>query len=241
MSAGKELVLTIPGPEKIPLRMKQIPAGTFVSGSSMAEKDREDNEGPVHEVAISRPFHMGVFEVTQAQWEAVMGTNPSRFNGKPANPVEQVSWEDCQEFVRKLNGMGIGTFRLPTEAEWEYACRAGTKTAYSFGDGAGKLGKYAWYRDNSGSTTHEVGTKKPNPWGLYDMHGNVWEWCSDWYADYSMDKQTDPKGAADGSYRVERGSCWEFSSWHCRSASRSRVPPSFRYSGLGFRLVRAVE
>ena len=237
---GEELALTIPGPGKVQLRMKQIPAGTFVMGSPMAEKGRDDVEGPMHQVVISKPFYMGVYEVTQAQWEAVMGTYPSRFNGKPAYPVEQVSWEDCQKFVEKLNGMGIGTFRLPTEAEWEYACRAGTKTAYSFGEEVGKLGEYAWYDGNSGHTTHQVGTKKPNPWGLYDMHGNVYEWCSDWHAGYNMDKQTDPKGAADGAFRVSRGGGWYDSSLHCLSANRRRDSPTSRLSYEGFRLVRTV-
>jgi formylglycine-generating enzyme required for sulfatase activity len=231
VSAGKELVLTIPGSGKVQLRMKLIPAGSFTMGEGKSS----------HETKLTKPFYMGVFEVTQAQWQAVMGNNPSKFNGKPAYPVERVSWEDCQQFVKKLNGMGIGTFRLPTEAEWEYACRAGTKTAYSFGDYAGKLGNYAWCEENSRQSTHQVGTKKPNAWGLYDMHGNVWEWCSDWYGDYGTGKQTDPKGAAGGSLRVNRGGCWYYSSWRCRSAFRSWYSPSDRYSDLGFRLVREAK
>ena len=198
----------------------------------------------MHQVVISKPFHMGVYEVTQAQWRAVMGNNPSRFNGNPANPVEQVSWQDCQEFVEKLNGMGIGTFRLPTEAEWEYACRAGTKKAYSFGDDASKLKEYANYEATpkyGEKSTAPVGSFKPNLWGLYDMHGNVYEWCSDWYADYDMDKQTDPKGAAGGSRRVFRGGCWSSSSWSCRSADRIWYSPSSRYFFLGFRLARTAQ
>jgi formylglycine-generating enzyme required for sulfatase activity len=245
VSAGKELVLTIPGPGKVKLRMKEIPAGTFAMGSPKGEKGREQREGPMHQVVISKPFHMGVFEVTQAQWEAVMGTNPSEFNGKPANPVERVSWKECQEFVEKLNGMGIGTFRLPTEAEWEYACRAGTRTAYSFGGDASKLKEYAnhdatpKYGDKS---TAPVGGLRPNPWGLYGMHGNVYEWCCDWYATYSRDKQTDPSGAAFGSFRVLRGGCWRDSSGACRSALRGARSPSIQSTRYyGFRLVREVQ
>ena len=227
-SPGKELALTIPGPGKVQLRMKQIPAGTFVMGSRMAEKGRIGEEEPTHQVAISTSFFLGVYAVTLAQWEAVMGTYPAELKGNPANPVEQVCWEDCEEYLKKLNGMGIGTFRLPTEAEWEYACRAGTQTAYSFGDDVRKLREYAWYDGNSGNTVQQVGTKKPNPWGLYDMHGSVWEWCSDWYDDYNMAKQTDPKGAAGGPYRVFRGGSWSSLSEYCRSASRDRFWPSYR-------------
>jgi len=250
VAVSKELVLIIPGPGKVQLRMKQIPAGTFVMGSPPDEKKRRADEGPMHQVVISKPFQIGVFEVTQAQWEAVMGNNPSRFRGgsyreKSTNPVEQVSWEDCQKFIEKLNGMGIGTFRLPTEAEWEYACRAGTRTAYSFGDEVGELREYAWCTHYPAYTTrqvtHQVGTRKPNPWGLYDMHGNVWEWCSDWYADYNTNKQTDPKGAASGSSRVYRGGSWYRTAEYCRSAIRSRPWPSYRSYHLGFRLVRAVQ
>ena len=241
---GEDLVLTIPGPSKVQLKMKKIPAGTFVMGSSMGEKGRDGDEGPIHQVVISKSFYMGVYEVTQAQWEAVMGTYPSKFNGKPAHPVEQVSWEDCQKFVKKINGMGIGTFRLPTEAEWEYACRAGTKTVYSFGDEVAKLKEYGNYEDTpkwGDKSTAPVGSFKPNAWGLYDMHGNVYEWCNDWYGGYNMDKQTDPTGAAGGSYRVYRGGGWYYSSEFCRSASRHGLTPSYRYYCLGFRLVRAVQ
>jgi len=242
--AGDELVLTMPGPGKVQLKMKQIPAGTFTMGSPMGEKDRGDDEGPMHQVVISKPFYMGVYEVTQAQWEAVMGTYPSHFSGKPAHPVESVSWEDCQKFVEKINGMGIGTFRLPTEAEWEYACRAGSKTVYCFGDEVAKLKEYANYENTpkyGDNSTAPVGSFKPNAWGLYDMHGNVYEWCSDWYAGYNMDKQTDPRGAAGGSDRVYRGGYWDDSSGRCRSAPRRRYSPSYRSSSLGFRLVRAVQ
>jgi formylglycine-generating enzyme required for sulfatase activity len=248
VATGKELVLTIPGGRqaklRMKLRMKLIPAGRFTMGSTANEKGRKSNEGPVPEVVISKSFYMGVYEVTQAQWQAVMGNNPSSFGGKPQNPVEQVLWEDCQKFLEKLNGMGIGTFRLPTEAEWEYACRAGTKTAYSFGDDVSKLKEYANYEDTPKyglKSTAPVGSFKPNSWGLYDMYGNVWEWCSDWYGDYGTGRQTDPKGAARGSLRVLRGGCWSYSSRHCRSAYRSWCSPLGRHSILGFRVVREVR
>jgi len=158
-----------------------IPAGTFTMGSPDSDSNAYDHEKPAHQVTISEPFYMGKYEVTQAQWKAVMGENPSRFKGDD-HPVENVSWEDVQQFIQKLNAKeGKEACRLPTEAEWEYAARAGTTTIYSFGNNASQLGNYAWYDENSGNTTHPVGDKPPNPWGLYDMHGNVWEWVQDWY------------------------------------------------------------
>ncbi len=171
-------------------------------------------------------FMMGVHEVTQSQYEAVMGSNPSHFKG-PDNPVETVSWDDAVAFCRKLSDLPAEraagrAYRLPTEAEWEYACRTGTTTAFSFGDDEKDLGKYAWFNGNSSNTTHAVGKKLPNGWGLYDMHGNVWEWCSD---------RTDA-----GSSRVSRGGGWYDSAGVCRSASRNFYDPSFRNFLLGFRL-----
>lgn len=243
-SGAQEIALAIPGPDQVQLKMRLIPAGTFVMGSPSNEVDRGSDEGPQHQVTISRAFYMGIYEVTQAQWAAVMGTYPSKFGYVPANPVEQVSWEDCQKFITKLNTLGIGTFRLPTEAEWEYACRAGSTTRFPWGDDPGysTLGQYAWYSANSNSTTHFVGQKKPNTWGLYDMHGNVWEWCSDWYAaSYGIDKVTDPKGPATGSHRVIRGGCWSLSPQYCRPALRNDDAPSDAFSGLGFRLVRTFQ
>ncbi len=207
-----------------------IRPGKFLMGSENGDSD----EKPVHEVTISRSFYLGKYEVTQAQWEAVMGSNPSCFKGATL-PVEQVSWEDCQKFIEKINSKGVGTFRLPTEAEWEYACRAGTTGGY-----AGNLDEMAWYDKNSGDMTHPVGTKKANPWGLYDMHGNVWEWCQDWYGPYPGSAVQDPKGAAGGSYRVARGGCWYHDARICRSAARAGGSPSSRHYNLGFRLVRAV-
>jgi len=233
----KELVLDIPN-SSAQIIMKLIPAGKFDMGSPESETDREVEEGPQHQVTIKEPFYMGVYEVTQEQWEAVTGYNPSYFVA-PGNPVEQVSWNDCQGFIAELNEKGIGTFRLPTEAEWEYACRAGSETRYFFGDDPGytEIGDYAWYRDNSGGITHIVGQKEPNAWGLYDMHGNVIEWCKDWYGDYDSLAQTDPQGPDTGSARVIRGSGIAHFAQQCRSAYRSLNAPTDSNKAMGFRLV----
>lgn len=239
-AAGAELKLTIPGPEKVTMRMRQIPAGTFLMGSPPGERGR-DNDERLHEVTFSKPFYLGVYEVTQAQWAAVMGTHPSFFNGRQSHPVEQVSWEDCQKFIERLNTMGIGSFRLPTEAEWEYAARAGTKSAFHWGDYGDTAGEYAWFEGNSQGQTHEVGTRKPNAWGLHDMAGNVYEWCQDWMGNYRADRQTDPRGPFSGSFRVYRGGSWYTSAVFCRSALRYGSSPSSRRANLGFRLAREVE
>ena len=216
----------------IGMQFKLIPAGTFTMGDSTGDED----ESP-HEVILTKPLKMGVHEVTQTQYEQVMGVNPSYFKGAE-NPVEKVSWEDAVEFCRKLSELPAekaagNVYRLPTEAEWEHACRAGTTTKFSFGDDASNLGDYAWHRENSGRTTHPVGGKQPNAWGLYDMHGNVWEWCQDVYGDYSSGAVTDPTGPASGSGRVYRGGRWGSTAVICRSAYRFRYGPSFRYCGRG--------
>ena len=182
-------------------------------------------------------------EVTQEQYQKVMGTNPSQFKG-PQNPVEKVSWADAVEFCGKLSAMPAEktaghVYRLPTEAEWEYACRSGTTTAYGFGDDASRLGDYGWFDGNSDSSTHPVGEKKPNAWGLYDMHGNVWEWCQDWYGDYPSGSTTDPTGPSSGSFRVDRGGSWCSSAGYCRSAYRYRNAPESRGNFLGFRVLRS--
>ncbi len=215
--------------------MVSLPGGEFAMGS----EDYSD-EQPPHRVRVS-PFSIGKYPVTQAQWKAVMGesNNPSRFQGDDL-PVEKVSWDDVQEFLEKL---GNG-FRLPTEAEWEYAARGGTTTAYSFGDDASQLGEYAWFSDNSQGKTHPVGKKRPNPFGLYDMHGNGWEWCSDWYSSGyygECEKQgtvIDPQGPKSGSNRVFRGGGWSNIAVVCRSAYRYFDSPGDRSDHLGFRLVR---
>ena len=211
----------------VTLEFVLIRPGDFIMGS-----DKYECELPVHKVKISKPFYLGKYEVTQAQWEKVMGANPSTFKGAK-NPVESVTWDDCQSFLAKLREKAPGTdFRLPTEAQWEYACRAGTTTVYGFGDSEASLGEYAWYGGNSGLTTHPVGEKKSNAWGLYDMHGNVWEWCADWCDDtYS----TDERGS--GSLRVLRGGSWRNNATGCRSSYRRRLGPAFRNGYIGLRLV----
>jgi formylglycine-generating enzyme required for sulfatase activity len=210
-----------------------IPTGTFMMGEGKT----------AHQVTLTQSFHLGQYEVTQEHYEKVMGKNPSKFKGKQ-NPVEMVSWNDAVEFCRKLSELpdekaaGI-VYRLPTEAEWECACRAGTTTVFGFGDSDSQLDEYAWYAKNSGNTTHPVGGKKPNPWGLYDMHGNVLEWCQDWSGDYPSGAVTDPTGAVSGSDRVFRGGSWFYHSRLCRSAYRRSRSSSNRRSDLGFRVLRS--
>ena len=221
-------------PAELP-EMVLIPAGEFLMGSDAGDSD----EKPEHRVRITKPFYLGKYEVTQEQWAAVMGNNPSRFQG-PKNPVEQVSWDDCQEFCRRLSAKEGKEYRLPTEAEWEYACRAGSTGEYCFGDEGSRLGEYAWYLSNSQRETHAVGQKRPNAWGLYDMHGNVWEWCADHYdQDYYRNSPVDdPQGPSGGAYRVNRGGSWVSTAGFCRSANRGRNSPGIRGNSLGFRLAR---
>jgi formylglycine-generating enzyme required for sulfatase activity len=245
----KIIVVHLPGLQEDAkkLEMVLIQPGSFTMGSSMEENGRSDTDWPIHEVTITKPFYMGKYEVTQAQWESVMGNNPSYFSGKPNYPVEKVKWRTCQRFIKKLNSLGQGTFRLPTEAEWEYACRAGTKTRFSFGDSLESADEYMWWEGNNDPNgTKEVGLKKPNPWGLYDMHGNIQEWCEDrWQMPNERDPQIDPKGSSSGSSifflwtnRVFRGGSFGSHAQDCRSAYRSREQSmDFHYS-LGFRLVR---
>jgi formylglycine-generating enzyme required for sulfatase activity len=200
---------------------------------------------PSHHVTISKPFFLGKFEVTQKQWESVMGINPSEFKGQN-NPVENVSWDDAQIFIRRLNKMeGHGRYRLPTEAEWEYAARAGSTGAYSFGDDDRQLWRYAWYNANSSHSTHPVGQKKPNGWGLFDMHGNVLEWVNDRLdvagSSYSIDPVTDPVGQPSGSFRFTRGGNWTQDAGWCRSASRIGQFQKNRSKAIGFRLALSPE
>jgi len=193
----------------------------------------EEPDGrPVHEVRLSHPFWLGREPVTQAQWEAVMADTPSNFRGADL-PVEQVSWEHCQQFLARLNGLGQGTFRLPTEAEWEYACRAG-----GTGERYGALAAIAWYDGNSANRTRPVGQRQPNAFGLYDMLGNVCQWCQDWYGDYPAEPVTNPQGPASGTNRVFRGSGWNESAPNVRASARGRSYPADRDYDLGLRIVR---
>jgi formylglycine-generating enzyme required for sulfatase activity len=220
------------------MKFMLIPAGKFVMGSPPNEHWRDDDEKQ-HEVRISKPFYLQTTEVSQAQWEKVMGDNPSHFKDCGDDcPVESVSWNDAQKFISKLNKReGTNKYRLPTEAEWEYTCRAGTETAYSF-DEVDKLGEYAWYEDNSEYQTHPVGEKKPNAWGLYDMHGNVLEWVQDWYGGYPTGPIPDPKGPDKGERRVLRGDSCSSVARGLRSANRYRYNPDSHYLLSGFRVAR---
>jgi formylglycine-generating enzyme required for sulfatase activity len=230
---GEEMTVDLGGGVKLTLFW--CPAGNFLMGSPSDEADRGSEETQ-HRVTLTKGFWMGKYEVTQGQWERVMGSNPSWFTGAGANaPVEKVSWDDCQEFVRKVNGLvSGGGFRLPTEAEWEYACRAGTTGPY-----AGNVDDLGWYGGNSDGATHPVGRKKANAWNLYDMHGNVWEWCSDWYGECPSGGVSDPSGPGSGSCRVYRGGSWFSYAWNCRSANRGGNVPGYRDSFLGLRLARS--
>ena len=224
-----------------------IEPGVFQMGSPESERGRDSDEGPVHEVEISRGFWLGRYEVTQGQWEGVMGTTP--WSGRDyvqsfsSHPAVYISWSDVQRFIGRLNAAaGEAVYRLPSEAEWEYACRAGTQTRWSFGGDESQRGDYAWYRANAWNVgeryAHEVGTKLPNPWGLYDMHGNVWEWVQDWYGSgyYNSSPRVDPPGPSSGSDRVVRGGGFNVGGF--RSAYRGGLSPGFRFGGAGVRLVR---
>jgi len=214
-----------------------IPAGGFMMGSPESEPERYGNETQ-HLVKITKPFYLSAHEVTQAQYEQVMGNNPSESKGD-TKPVEIVKWNDAVVFCGKLSLREGVEYRLPTEAEWEYACRAGATTAYSFGDDVSRLGEYAWHRDNSSGTTRPVGEKLPNAWGLFDMHGNVYEWCQDLYGPYErLQVVSDPIGPASGSRRVLRGGAFVYHPGSVRAAYRDSDLPDDRGLFIGFRLAR---
>ncbi len=223
------------------IKLVQIPAGTFLMGSPPDEAGRSNNEGPQTRVTLTKDFYLGATDVTQGQYEAVMGTNPSYFKAAgPDAPVENVTWDEAMAFCQKLTERERAAgrlpdgyiFTLPTEAQWEYACRAGTTGPY-----AGDLDTMAWYVQNSSKTTHPVGAKQPNAWGLFDMHGEVWEWILDWYGDYPGGSVTDPTGPTSGTNRVHRGGSWSNAAVDCRSADRHGDLASDRRShSLGFRV-----
>ncbi len=224
----------------IGMKLVLISAGTFTMGEPIEEETLLKN-APQYRVTISKNFYLGETEVTQQQYEKVMERNSSRFKGSK-HPAENVSWGDTVSFCQKLSGLPVEKaagrlYRLPTEAEWEYACRAETTTKYCFGEDEAELGEYAWIEGNSKDATHPVGEKKPNRWGLYDMHGNVWEWCQDWYADYPRNAVTDPQGPLTGTERIRRGGCWNNRPEYSRSAIRLWYDPSYRSKEWGFRVV----
>jgi len=219
----------------VSLEMLLIPAGTFMMGSPESEKGQSNDETQ-HEVTLTKPFYMGKYAVTQEHWEIVMGDNKSKKTNKSRLPATDVSWNDCQEFIKKLNAKTNGDYRLPTEAEWEYACRAGTISAYSYGDSITK--NDANYYDGSNTNTKEVGSFKPNAFGLYEMHGNIWEWCEDWYGEYPAGAVTDPKGPAMGECLMFRGGSFYSNVLFVRSSNRTDDALSNRSDSLGFRLVK---
>jgi formylglycine-generating enzyme required for sulfatase activity len=224
--------------EGVTLELIQLPAGQFMMGTSDNYNEAWHEEKPQHLVKV-KAFAMGKYPITKAQYKAVMGNKISRFQGHPNHPVERMSWDDAQKFCRKLSQATGKQYRLPTEAEWEYACRAGTTTRYYFGDNARRLGDYAWFRDNSNKTIHPVGQKRPNAWGLYDMQGNVWEWCEDGWHDNYQGVPTDGSAWTQGenNHRVLRGGGWYGSSRFGRSSYRSGSNPGFRSDDIGFRVV----
>ncbi len=228
LQVGATKTVILPGGAKMELIW--CAPGSFMMGSPLEEVGRFEDE-PLHPVKLTRGFWLGKHEVTQAQWESVMGENPSRFKGAD-RPVENISWDDCKRFIDKVNVSLGGVARFPTEAEWEYACRAGSSAAVA---GSGHLNDMAWYDDNSGSQTHTVGKNLPNDWGFYDMHGNVLEWCADWFSTAGA-QSVDPKGPSTGSFRVLRGGCWFFYARDCRSACRLKRDPGIRNCIYGFRL-----
>ena len=256
--------ITVPGTD-ITLDLVLIKSGMFEKGSSEEDEEADDDEVPLQTVIFSRPFYVGKYEITQAQWQAVMGGNPSYFTGA-TRPVEQVSWYDCLRFCNRLSlELGYpssydertwestplaGGIRLPTEAEWEYVCRAGETTRYSFGDDESELESAAWFDESSGAMTHPVGSRQPNSWGLYDVHGNVYEWCYDWYREspepedgdneYDDEEEDSWEDEEEETGRIIRGGGLGSYYYDCRSANRGYADPIGEYDDIGFRVVLPV-
>jgi formylglycine-generating enzyme required for sulfatase activity len=267
---AKHLRVPVVQTNSIGMKMALIPPGEFMMGSPADEKDRLPVEGPQHRVRITRPFYLAIHDVTVRQfgmfvadarykteaerdgqggygYDGGQWRQKSEFNWRNTgftqtgeHPVVNVSWNDAAAFCKWLSQKEGKTFCLPTEAQWEYACRAGTTTKYSFGDDESELKEYAWYASNGGGRTHAVGARKSNAWGLYDMHGNVWQWCDDWFGSYVASAVVDPTGPASGSDRVARGGCWRYVAGGCRSAGRAYSAPGDRFSDLGFRVSRVL-
>jgi len=262
---AKHLGVKVEMTNSIGMRFELIPPGEFDMGSTEAEVaklleeakakglpgwliERLPAEAPKHRVRVTKAFYLGMCEVTQGDYERLVGTNPSKFKDDPTHPVEMVNWDEASAFCRKLGDLpqeqaARAEYRLPTEAEWEYACRAGTTTTWYSGGDEGALKEHAWFNANAGGKTHPVGQKSPNAWGLYDMHGNVWEWCQDWWGDryYATSPMDDPPGASGGSTRVTRAGCWWSDASHGRASYRHSVPPGDRFENHGFRLARTVS
>ena len=233
-SEFKNRTFTVNG---VSFEMIAVEGGTFTMGATSEQgSDAYDDEKPAHQVTLSS-YYIGKTEVTQELWQAVMGSNPSKFSGTNL-PVEKVSWEDCQSFVIKLNELTGKNFRLPTEAEWEYAARGGNKSNGFKFSGGNNIAEVAWYSGNGNKISHPVATKAPNELGIYDMSGNVWEWCSDWYSSsyYTSSSQTNPTGPNSGSYRVYRGGSWSGNDRYCRVSHRDSNYPSYRFNYVGLRL-----
>ncbi|MDF2936268.1 MAG: hypothetical protein K0Q90_1641 [Paenibacillaceae bacterium] len=221
--------------QAVEMEFVKLQPGSFTMGAPQELGD--EDESPVHNVKVTNSFYLGKHEVTQEQWEAVMKHNPSTFKGAKL-PVETVSWEDCQRFLAELRTLTGRRFALPTEAQWEYAARAGTTTPWSFGESGELAEDFGWFAANSGGMTHPAGEKKPNPWGLYDMYGNVQEWISDWYMNpYPKGEAVDPEGPPSGDARVLRGGAWGDYPAHIRSSSRNCMGPTDKHEGAGLRLV----
>ena len=228
--------ISIPVKDGISIDMVRVEAGTFTMGATAEMKKPGVDEKPTHRVTLTNDYYIGKYEVTQALWKAVMGNDSSYFKGDNL-PVDQVSWDDCQEFISKLNRITGKMFRLPTEAEWEYAARGGNKSRGYQYSGSSNLSDVAWYSGNSGDVTHAVGTKQPNELGIYDMSGNVLEWCQDWYGKYNRSSQVNPTGANSGSFRMYRGGSWSYLARSCRLSFRGSGTPGYRGISLGLRLV----
>jgi formylglycine-generating enzyme required for sulfatase activity len=232
----------------IGMKFVWIPAGNFVMGSPKQEKERAESELQ-HKVTLTKGFYMGAYTVTQEEWQALMGNNPSRFSGQKNLPVEQVTWDECQQFAKKMREKDKKPYRLPTEAEWEFACRAGTTTPFYFGENISTElvnynGDHTYADGKKGvdrKKTTPVGSFPANAWGLYDMHGNVWNWCEDWHGEYAKKDVADPKGPDTGNMRVLRGGSWYYEPGYCRSAHRHSGDPDVRYGNVGFRLAFSME
>ena len=233
LKSESTLTFTVNG---ISFKMIKVEGGTFMMGAHPnQEKKACDNEKPAHSVTLSS-YYIAETEVTQALWRAVMGYNPNSFKGIISNPVESISYNDCKEFISKLNVLTNKQFRLPTEAEWEFAARGGNNSKNYKYAGSDKLDYVAWYDDNNRRRTQPVKKKAPNELGLYDMSGNVWEWCNDWYGSYTSNAQTNPQGPTSGVDRVARGGCWNLGARSCCTSSRTSFIPRGRGNFLGFRL-----